>query len=332
MAYDQLPENEVRDGVHIFRIDAGRKKPNMSYPREHLRFLKNGRKFLSKHLQAGSYDVVHCHFILSTGILAHWVKKKFGIPYIITSHGSDLPGFNPDRFQAIHLITPFFIRRILNRCQFVVSPSNYLGGLIEPHLKDKNKLVIIPNGIEDDALPSAKADIILSTGRLLERKGFHTLVEAVRNIEIPYEVHICGDGPMMSHLKELALSSKTKIIFHGWMNNSSQEYQQLLAKARIYVLVSEFENASISLLEAMINSCAIITSNTSGCPETVGEIGICIEPNNSKSLEKAILSLINDADKTLQIGKQARKRATTNFSWTNIAEAYEDTLKAASKQ
>jgi glycosyltransferase involved in cell wall biosynthesis len=327
MAHGPLPKNETKDGIRIFRIEAGRSKPNMSYPIEHLRFLNNSKRFLKTHLKEETYDVTHCHFILSTGILAQWVKSKYRIPYIITSHGSDLPGFNPDRFQAIHHLTPFFIRRILNECDFVVSPSKYLGGLIGPHLANQDKLVIIPNGIEAIPSPVSKENIILSTGRLLERKGFHILVEAIRNIELPYEVHICGDGPMMPSLKELASSSKTKIIFHGWIDNTSEEYKQLLARARIYILVSEFENASISLLEAMVNSCAIISSNTSGCPETVGEAGICIDPKKPTLLRDAILRLTSDQELSDRLGQLAYIRANSKFSWESIADGYEKLLK-----
>ncbi|MDW8146136.1 MAG: glycosyltransferase [Roseiflexaceae bacterium] len=48
------------------------------------------------------YDVVHAHFIVPTGILAAAVRRISGLPLVITAHGSDVPGYNPDRFTRGH--------------------------------------------------------------------------------------------------------------------------------------------------------------------------------------------------------------------------------------
>lgn len=42
--------------------------------------------------------------------------------------------------------------------------------------------------------------------------------------EIGYEIHICGNGPMMEKLKYLQKNSKTKVVLHGWLDNKSLEY------------------------------------------------------------------------------------------------------------
>ena len=44
------------------------------------------------------YDILHAHFIFPDGILASLVSKYTGIPFVITTHGSDVPGYNPDRY------------------------------------------------------------------------------------------------------------------------------------------------------------------------------------------------------------------------------------------
>ena len=52
-----------------------------------------------------SYDFIHAHFIFPDGILAYLVSKFTGIPFVITTHGSDVPGYNPDRFILMHIIS-----------------------------------------------------------------------------------------------------------------------------------------------------------------------------------------------------------------------------------
>jgi glycosyltransferase involved in cell wall biosynthesis len=333
MGFGDLPAYELEKAIEIYRIPSGRKELNISQPIEHLKFLKNAKRFLRVHLKINSYDVVHCHFIISTGILARWVKRKFGIPYIITAHGSDLPGYNPDRFKALHWLSPYFIKQVLSDCNYIVSPSKYLGGLIRPFLAEKiEKLKIIPNGILFSELNRhEKEKIILSTGRLLKRKGFHTLIQAVTDIESDYTVHICGDGPMRKELEEIAKISKTKIVFHGWISNDSDLYRDLLNKASIYCLVSSFENASISLLEAMANGCAVITSNETGCPETVGNTGICIESENPKILAEEIEKLISNPNLIAELGDRAIHRIEERFLWDKIAISYEQLLIEVSK-
>ncbi len=326
-----LPDAQDIDGVKIYRLAVGRKLPNMSYPLEHLRFLWKGRKFLREHMKSESYDVIHCHFIISTGILARWVSKKYRIPFIMTAHGSDLPNYNPDRFSLIHQITPIWIRSLLKACASITTTSEFLAGLIRPYMpENKRDVVVIPNGIDIPKQTQDKENIILSTGRMLRRKGFHNLIEAVSELNIDYEVHICGDGPEMNLLKSLAPKSKTKIVLHGWLDSSSEKYKNLLAKAKIFSLVSEFENASVSILEAMSSSCATITSNHSGTAEMVADSGILLPAYDSQALAHTLHELVKDEERIQELASKARRRASEKYSWERIVDSYEGELQKAS--
>lgn len=329
MGYKDLPRVEVKDGIRIYRLDCLRSKKEICRPHEMLSFLVAGRVFLAKHLKKHKYDVNHTHFIIPTGILALWAKKRFGIPYIISVHGSDVPGYNTDRFKFLHKFTRPLLIKICDNSKKVIALSDYLKGLIIKNIKPYNnlKLIKIPNGIYPDKfVPRKKKKIILSTGRLLPRKGFQYLIKSVSDKNYGYEVHIAGDGPMMPELKKLANSSKTKIVFHGWMDNKSKEYKELLETASIYVLASEKENASISLLEAMSAGCAVITTNISGCPETVGDAGIIIGPRDSTQIKQQVKSLIENSSHIKNLGKKARSRVLSNFRWDKIIGAYEFVL------
>ena len=105
MGFKGLLEYEVRDGINIHRVKCLREKKEICHPWEQLSYLISAKRFLRKHLRENRYDVCHCHFIIPTGILALWLKKKFGLEYIITAHGSDVPGYNTDRFKFLHYFT-----------------------------------------------------------------------------------------------------------------------------------------------------------------------------------------------------------------------------------
>jgi glycosyltransferase involved in cell wall biosynthesis len=320
MGYKDLPNFETKEGINIYRVKCLRKKKEICQPQEQLSYLISAKKFLRKHLKKNKYDINHTHFIIPTGVLALWIKKHFKIPYIITAHGSDVPKYNTNRFKFLHKFTKPSLRRICKNAKLIVSPSKYLANLIKKEIGNY-KMKVIPNGIYTDKFtPKPKKKIILSTGRLLERKGFQYLIQAVSDKDYSYEVHICGDGPMMQELKELAKKSKTKIVFHGWINNNSKEYKDLLESASIYSLVSEKENASISLLEAMSAGCAVITSDVSGCPETVDKSGIIVPTKNVERLRNEINKL--DKNKIKIIGNKARERVLNNYDWDVIIKEY----------
>jgi glycosyltransferase involved in cell wall biosynthesis len=253
------------------------------------------------------------------------LKKLYRLEYVVTSHGSDIPGYNEDRFTFLHRFTRPLLKKIARGSRNIVVPSQYLASLIKTTVDSglESKIVHIPNGIDVNRyVPGTKRKIILSTGRLLPRKGFQYLIQAVSDRNLGYELHICGDGPMMPELRDLAAKSKTPVVFHGWMDNTGDEYKDLLESAAIYCLVSSKENASIALLEAMSTGCAVITSNVSGCPETLGQAGIVVEPGNVEQIKDALEMLTSDFDKTESLGELARQRILSVFDWDDNVSKY----------
>jgi glycosyltransferase involved in cell wall biosynthesis len=319
-----LPLRENVNGIEIIRVKCFRRHTHISYIWEHISFIIASRIVLKKLLAENKFDVCHSHFILPTGLISKWVKRKFGIPYIISAHGSDVPGYNPDRFQHLHRMTHRLIKSIIQQSDYIVFPSQFLRSLLLKKFSSfADKLVYIPSGIDTEYyVPGIKKPLLLSTGRILPRKGFQYLIHVVSQKAYPFEVHICGDGPYLAELKAQAIGSQTPIVFHGWISNKSKEYIALLSKASIFSLVSGKENASTSLLEAMSCGCAIITSNVSGCPESVGEAGICIPPANEEALQQQIEKLIAQPEYQMELMKAARMRALTHFAWPAIADRY----------
>jgi glycosyltransferase involved in cell wall biosynthesis len=324
MALKGLKDHEIIDGVDIFRVRSFRTHKHISNAWEHSAFLFSAKRLLRDLLKQEQFDFCYTHFILPTGILSAWLYRRYNIPFVITAHGSDIPGFNPDRFRLMHLFTPPIIRRIIRQSKAIITPSMYLRQLIlDIGQIAEEKIITIPNGVDTNFYaPDQKKPVLVSTGRLLDRKGFQYLLEAVADEQLPIDVHICGDGPMMPVLKSIAAKSKTQVHFHGWLNNKSDTYRQLMAEATYFSLVSAKENASISLLEALASGCVVITSNTSGCPESVGEAGICIPPADPLALKAVLKQFIDNPelrDNHMQLG---RTRAVTQFSWPAIADRY----------
>jgi glycosyltransferase involved in cell wall biosynthesis len=334
MGFKGLPRfEEINPNLRVHRVRCLRSKKEICRPWEQLTYLVSGYFKCRQLLRRNKYDLCHCHFIIPTGVLARRLEKEFGLDYVITAHGSDVLDYNL-RFKNIY---PFLInswKNILNDAKKIISPSNFLKKEILKVHQDfsAHKISVIPNGIDvNKHEPQEKKNYIFSSGRLLVNKGFQHLIKAVSDEDVGYEVHIAGDGPMMSELQALAKESKTKIVLHGWMNNKSQEYKDLLEKAAIFVLASEKENASVVLLEAMSAGCAVITTNSSGCAETVGEAGMLTEPHDTAALAEKIKSLVKDDALRTDFQAASRKKAAEVFDWILVIEAYRQSLSKLGK-
>ena len=329
MGFRGLPPYEERDGVRIWRVPCLRRRKELSSAHEQATYILSAVHFLRKRLRKHSYDAVHAHFLIPTGIVAWWLNRRYAIPYLVTMHGSDIPGYNPDRFVFLHRFTRPLLRAIAGCAERIVAPSRYLWSLFSQRVGNdaSDRVEHVPNGIDPNSfMPLSKERIILATGRLLPRKGFQYLIRAVSDVDIGYEVHIAGDGPMMPELRRLAALSATRVVFHGWMDGASPQYRELVGRAAIYCLPSERENASIALLEAMSAGCAVITSTAPGCAETVGDAGLTVPFGNVRAFKDA-LARVTAPDAARLLGVRARARVEEKFAWDDISGRYEEMLK-----
>ena len=324
MSYNNLPKyEEINKNFRIFRVKSWRSKKELCHPWEQATYLVSGWFKCVKLIKNNQYDTCHCHFIIPTGVLALFLKKRFKLPYIVTSHGSDVLGYNA-RFKLLY---PFLVglwKRILDNAQKIITPSSFLKSeILKIHPKfGSNRIIVIPNGFDVDKFkPQKKEKYIFSSGRLLVNKGFQYLIQAVSEEDVGYEVHIAGDGPMMSELKELSSKSKTKIIFHGWISNERKEYRDLLERSTVFILMSEAESFGMSFIEAMCAGCVVITTNVSGCVETVGDAGLLVSPKNSVDLKSKIKNILDKPKKIEEFKDRALNRAK-RYDWAIVLEKY----------
>lgn len=141
-------------------------------------------------------------------------QKNFCI--LFSNHTwKDVRIMNPDRydFNFCYLFKPF-IQQVIVGAEAIVSPSVYLMNLLRESLGRWIKNQETHHRIWHRSKHgwNQETNIILSTGRLLDRKGFKELILAVSEKDIGYEVHICGDGPEMNTLQQLAQKSATKVV------------------------------------------------------------------------------------------------------------------------
>ena len=322
MGFKGLKEKEQINGVTVYRVPSIRKELSVCQTHEMFTYCYSAYRFLPKLLKEKKYDINHSHFIIPTAIVSYLRRSE--IPYIITSHGSDVPNYNPDRFGMQHKLLKPLWNRIVENAEYITSPTEYLKNLILENLNKENnniEIKVIPNGITlEDFNPKKKEKKILVVTRLFERKGVQYVIDAMKDIK-DYELVICGNGPYKEKLEQQIRNLNVKNI-HLLGYVSSERLKNEYETSSIFVLTSSAENFPVVLLEAMASGCAIITSNATGCPEVVGDTALLVKPQSSEDIRKNLFKLINDPELLNELMVKARKRVEENFTWKKIAQKY----------
>ena len=244
------------------------------------------------------------------------------MPYIITCHGSDVQGYNPDRFHLSHKLFHFAWKAVVRNSHGLSTPSDFLRRLIQSQIDIP--VDVIPNGYNlPECNMQSKKNRILVVTRMFERKGVQFFIKAVENLSTDWEIVIAGDGPYLSNLKSLAKNIPS-IKFLGFVKG--QALMDLYQSSKIFVFPSLQENFPVVLLEAMSYGCAIITSNAAGCAEVVRSAAIQIECGSVSEIRDALQNLMENEGKIRRLSRMARHRAR-EFAWSNISWHFDELAK-----
>ena len=254
MGFKALPEYEVQNGVEIYRLECLRRHEHSCSPPEQLTYIHNAERFLGTYLKTHSCDICHVHFVVPTGLIALWIKKNYGIPYVVTAHGSDVEGHNrKTSLRMMHRILRPAWRRIVRGAFAVTAPSEHLIRLMD-RVWHSRRYVLIPNGLDIklyDPAGESKEKRILVMGRLQEFKNVQTILKAIARIPddqwYGWQADILGDGPFRKELEQLVLDLgiSMRVSFRGWVDNGTPEQIRYLKKAAVYITASRFENCPI---------------------------------------------------------------------------------------
>lgn len=323
MAYQNLPREESSKNFNIFRIPCLRRNESVCHPHEMLPYLILAIPKVLGLASKNRYSVNHTHFIFPDGVLAYLARRFKGIPYVITAHGSDVPGYNPDRFQFLHKVLAPLWAVVARNAETIICPSAHLQELIHS-VDPRVKTTVIPNGIDldrfDPSRPRKRQALVVT--RMVERKGVQFLIEALAGWDHDFDVKIVGDGPYLPELRRKAKDLQVNVEFLGYVDNKSQEFRDLFETSEVYVFTSSSENFPIVLLEAMTAGTAIITSNDTGCAEAVGDCAMLVPPKNPGAIKKALQDLFSDPELCASLRAKGRQRVETMFSNDSVTERH----------
>jgi glycosyltransferase involved in cell wall biosynthesis len=321
MGFRGLPREQVEGNIHIHRVPCIRFKQSMCYFPEMIPYILLAIPVAWRLVRKNDYMLNHSHFILPDGVVCSILRLLTGLPFVVTAHGSDVPGYNPDRFNVMHKLLRPFWKLVSGSASCIVCPSENIERLILA-ANPKAKTAVIPNAIEIDKfrpdLPPQRRMLVVT--RMFERKGVQYFLRALQDINHDYEVNIVGDGPYLDALKQQAARNGQQVQFHGYLDNQSDELKDLYETSSIFVFPSESENFPIVLLEAMVAGMAIITTSDTGCAEVVGDTAMLVGSRDAAAIARALETLLADDQLRTDLGRRARKRVEDNYGWPAIIE------------
>ena len=331
-AFAGLPGSERVDGVTIQRIPTLRRRRDRSSIVEMLAFLASS--LVAAPLLAARWrpDATIAYFGLPCGPAAWMVRRLFGVPYIVSLRGGDVPGFQYEGISLYHRLAGPLIATLWRRAAAVVANSEGLAALARRFTPDQ-PVLIIPNGV-DTALyqpghrPERPAGPLrlLFVGRLVRQKGLDCLLEAIARLPAPdaVDLQLVGDGPARSELEHqaAALGVAGQVAFTGWAERAAMP--GLYAGADVFVFPSRDEGMPNVVLEAMAAGLPVVATRIAGTRDLVveGETGLMIDTDDADALAAAIARLASDPALRHRLGGQGRHRVVEAFSWRAVAEAY----------
>ena len=261
-------------------------------------------------IKRGDANIVHIHTSSSFSFLENLIYTEVirifsNVPIILHIHAGD---FN--EFLNQNIILKKAITKVLNRYDMIIVLSSYWERILKNELGDEAKITIIHNAASNSifqldqcfcrrklGLPSNKK-IILSLGKLTEKKGFKYLIESIYILKKEGTDVLCfiaGDGSLRIQLstliKDLNLDNNVKLLgiitenINIWINS-----------ADLVVLPSLSEGVPIVMLEAFNCGKPFVGTRVGGIPDIMNssDYGSLVEPANSVELANALRIALNN--------------------------------------
>jgi D-inositol-3-phosphate glycosyltransferase len=315
----QLPAMvNMSEGVCVVHVPAG---PALALPPEQLlSYMGDFAQWLRTEWRDTAWlpEVAHAHFWTS-GLAAVTAARQIGIPVVQSFHElgvAEPAGAGPTRTGY---------ERALGRAvdRVVAQTQNEARGLVRIGVP-RTQLTVVPAGVDSERFtpdgPAAERDPertrILSVGRLVERKGYGDVIQAMRYL--PGAEYVVVGGPSAAQLAEhYQVADRVRLV--GGV--PSADMPRWYRSADLLVAAPWHEQFELAPLEAMACGVPVIGTAVGGINETVvdGLTGDLVPARDPRALGGALRRLLNDKVRRFAYATAALDRARQAYSWKRVA-------------
>jgi len=293
-----------------------------------LSYILSGTVQLCRLQRRERFDVLHVHWPFPHGFFAIAAKLFAPARLVFNFHGAGL-----NLCRRFFFVKPAIVF-LLRFADAVVANSSHTKAQIQALQADK-EVAVIGYGTTIDAVAqplSKNSREIIAVGRLIERKGFSYLLQAMPKVIAHYpDVHLnlVGKGPLLAPLQKQVqqLSLQNHVTLTGRI--SDQQLQKLYQQAALFVLPAivdsrgDTEGLGVVLIEAISAGCAIVASNVGGIVDVVihEQTGLLAEQKNPEHLAEQIVRLLSDPKLAQTCRSGASEHARRLYGWQNITDS-----------
>ena len=281
----------------------------------------------------GDYDVLHYHAEGPCAML--WIAKLFGKRVVVTVHGLDWQRAKWGNFASKVLKTGEKVAAKYADEIIVLSQN------VQEYFKTTygRNTHYIPNGIENPVLREAKQikdkwglekdSYILFLARIVPEKGLHYLIDAYEQLHTDKKLVIAGGSSnAMEYMEKIRrkASENENILMTDFVQG--EILAELLSNAYLFVLPSDIEGMSISLLEAMSYGNCCLVSDINENIEVVEDMALSFRKGDVQDLKEKLSGLLEDKAKVEAFKQNASGFITNKYNWDNVID---ETLKLYKK-
>ncbi len=283
------------------------------------------------------FNIIDAHFAYPDGYAATLLGKWFQVPVTITLRGTEVP-LAKMQGRKVRML------KAISNAARVFSVANSLKQHVGALGAKTNKIRVVGNGVDINKFyPLDKktqrkvlnipdnAKVLISVGGLVERKGFHRVIEVLPELlkQYPGLIYlIVGGESAEGNIKEQLvrqvdkLKLENNVRFLGALN--SEELKKPLSSADIFVLATANEGWANVFLEAMACDLPVVTTDVGGNKEVVNNdgLGIVVPFANKQALSDGLLKSIDQQWDKGKIVKYAQDNA-----WGTRVEILVDEFK-----
>ena len=296
---------------------------------------RTARKIARRH----NATIMHGHWVIPGGVTA--AAAASGRPLVISLHGSDV--YVAERLLPARLAA----RSAFRRAAFVTACSADLARRAIALGADPERMMVIPYGVDAERFrpdPGARvalraqlripadAYLIAAAGRLVRKKGFEYLIDAVGRLPAPTVLAIAGDGTLGEELRGRAASHGVadRVRFLG--DRSQDDVAALFAAADVVVAPSVRDDAGNVdglpnvVMEALASGTPLITTLAGGIGAVVDHeaTALIVPEKDAAAIAREVGRALADEALHDRLGSGARAMAQERFGWAGTAAAFEE--------
>jgi len=291
-------------------------------------YLALGYRAAMRAMAESPVDVIHAHWWFPGGLIARAIRLRTGIPYIVTSHGSDI------RLASSVPGAVSLLKTVARNAVAVTTVSGWLAS--EVHRMDPETTAVVgPMPVAPDLFYAGERgdrSRVLFVGKLTEQKGLQHLLRAMPLMKQRVTVDVVGAGRVDdAAIRGLAsaLGVADRITWHPLL--SQRELANLYRVASVHVVPAINEGLGLTAVESLLCETPVVAFDSGGLPDIVipEKTGLLVQPGDAIALAAALDRIVGDASLRDRMGKEGRRFALDKFGPDAVARKYGDLLKAS---